>query len=171
MTDRPPPHDQPPRNAGGELVIPVAAFAFTVYYFATIWHSPWTAQVNAVLVGALLFICLAVLAVRIARQRLSGAINFSFADLVSPPELLAKRLAFAALVLGYIIAIDYGGFTLTTFVFLAAAIMLLHGTGHWLRDTCLAAAMALIGYAVFVIAFETRFPEGPFEHLVKMVLA
>ena len=36
---------------GGELIIPIAAVIFTLYYFSTIAHSPWTAQVNAFLVG------------------------------------------------------------------------------------------------------------------------
>ena len=55
------------------------------------------------------------------------------------------------------------GFTPSTFVFLAAGFMLLHGTSRWKFDVPLAAAMALGGYVVFIVLFDTRFPKGPFE--------
>jgi hypothetical protein len=171
MTDSPSDDEAPrPRHAGGELIIPVLAFGFTLYYFATIWDSPWSAQVNAVLVGSILFVCLALLAARIARERIVGAIDFGFADLVSPVGLAPKRLAFAGLAVAYILGLEYAGFTLSTFAFLWASFMLLHGTRRWHIDLALAATMALIGYAVFIVAFETRFPRGPFENLMRAVL-
>ena len=46
------------RQLGGELVIPCLAIAFTLYFFSTIWNSPWTAQVSAFAVGGvLLLVC------------------------------------------------------------------------------------------------------------------
>ena len=39
------------RSIGGDLVIPVAALFFTLYYFLTIIDSPWTAQVSAFFIG------------------------------------------------------------------------------------------------------------------------
>jgi len=169
MTDSPR-DDDVPRHAGGDLVIPVLAFGFTLYYFSTIWDSPWTAQVNAVLVGSILFVCLAALAVRIARDRISGRIDFGFAELIAPVGLLGKRAAFAALTLAYLLGLEYAGFTLSTFGFLGASFLLLRGVRRWHIDLGLAAAMALIGYAVFILAFETRFPRGPFEMLMRAVL-
>ena len=44
---------------GGELIIPVAAVAFTLYYFSTIFDSPWTAQVSAFFVGTILILLVA----------------------------------------------------------------------------------------------------------------
>ena len=40
--------------AGAELVLPVAALLFTIYYFTTIINVPWTAQVSAFFVGTIL---------------------------------------------------------------------------------------------------------------------
>ena len=171
MSDEPTGDAPGPRHAGGELVIPILAAGFTIYYFSTIFSSPWTAQVNAVLVGSLLFVCLFALAIRIARERICGAIDFGIADLISPPGLLPKRLAFAGLTLGYLLGLEYAGFTITTFVFLWASFMLLHGTRRWAVDAALSAVMAVVGYGVFVVAFETRFPKGPFETLMQSVLS
>jgi len=34
----------------------------------------------------------------------------------------------------------------------------------------LSAAVAVAGWALFILAFETRFPVGPFERLMQSVL-
>jgi hypothetical protein len=34
----------------------------------------------------------------------------------------------------------------------------------------LAAAIALAGYLLFILAFDTRFPRGPFEELMRGLL-
>lgn len=165
MTDKPEQDERPQaRHAGGELIIPIGALGFTLYYFSSIWNSPWTAQVNAVLVGSLLITCLVILAVRIARERALGMIDFRFDDLISPKALIPTRIAFALLTIAYLVALSFDfGFTLSTFVFLAGGFMLLHGISRWKIDIPLAATMALIGYVVFIILFDTRFPKGAFE--------
>ena len=48
--------DTKSKSIGSELIIPIVAFLFTVYYFFTIIDAPWTAQVAAFIVGALLII-------------------------------------------------------------------------------------------------------------------
>ena len=50
-----------PRAIGGELIIPVAALALTIYYFTTIIDVPWSAQVSAFFVGAILILLIMVL--------------------------------------------------------------------------------------------------------------
>ena len=43
-------------SVGSQLIIPIAAVLFTVYYFYTIIDAPWTAQVAAFIVGSILII-------------------------------------------------------------------------------------------------------------------
>ena len=38
------------RQIGGELIIPVLALIFTLYYISTVINSPWSAKVNAYMV-------------------------------------------------------------------------------------------------------------------------
>ena len=52
------------KHLGGDLVIPVAALAFTLYYFSTIIDSPWTAQVSAVFIGAILIVLLLIFIIK-----------------------------------------------------------------------------------------------------------
>ena len=77
---------------------------------------------------------------------------------------------FAATV-GYAVLIDELGFTLTTFLFLAVSMLILAKAKRPTFITLISAIMALGGWAVFIWAFDTRFPRGWFEMMMKSVLA
>ena len=159
-----------PRSIGGELIIPMLGLAFTAYYASTIIDSPWTAQVNAVIVGSALVLAILALFLRLGLEARRHGVRLSFDGLLSPLALLPKRAAFAALTLAYLILIEWGGFTLTTFAFLALSMLLLGGRRRLKASLAAAAVMALIGYLVFIVLFETRLPKGPFEQLFAAVL-
>jgi hypothetical protein len=72
-----------------------------------------------------------------------------------------------ALTVGYIFFIQWGGFTFTSFVFLTCAMLVLGNGKKKGLIFGLSAILAVGGWLLFVIAFETRFPEGPFEHFMK----
>jgi hypothetical protein len=165
----PAPEKRPNRQLGAELIIPVMALAFTAYYFATILDSPWTAQVNAFLVGSVLILTVLLLFVRISLELRREGAGLGFGDLLSPAGLLPQRAAFAALTLTYLILIEWVGFTLTTFAFLAGSMVLLSGGRRIARSLLMACLMALVGYVVFIAVFGTRLPSGPFENLMKAV--
>jgi hypothetical protein len=158
--------DRQPEAVGGQLIIPIAALAFTLYYFSTILRSPWEAQVAAFFVGAVLIgLILAFVARTIARLR-AGVADLRLGDLMGSGSLAVRRLALFGLTIGYLVVIPYLGFTITTFVFLAGGMLLLGANRHPGRTIAIAGAIALAGYLLFVVAFETRFPRGPFERLM-----
>lgn len=155
---------------GGDLVIPVAALFFTLYYFTTIIDSPWTAQVSAFFVGAVLIILVTTFFVRSWMAVKSGEANLHMDSILEARSFIGKRLAMLALTLGYIIFVQWGGFTLTTFAFLALAMLLLSEGRNWRLILILSGSFAIGGYLLFIVAFERRFPLGPFELLMKQVL-
>ena len=165
--DQQPTARKPKKPIGGDLVIPVAALGFTLYYFSTILDSPWTAQVSAFFIGTILIALVVLFLILSVRSVLKGAADWRVGRLVSPTSLLPKRLALIGLTLGYIVVIQWLGFTLTTFAFLCAAMLLLGGGRAKRLILGFGLAFSLGGYLLFVVAFETRFPEGPFEHLMK----
>ena len=71
------------------------------------------------------------------------------------------------LAVGYVWIIDYLGFTLTTFGFVFAAIILLSSLANWKRALAVSVSSAVIGYVVFLYFFNTRFPSGPIEDWLK----
>jgi len=169
--DQQPDSEKPEKQTiGGDLIIPVAALLFTLYYFSTIINSPWTAQVSAFLIGAILIFLIVILFVRSALAVRSGEANLRFDSLVEPRPLLPKRLALVALTIAYVYVIQWGGFTLTSFAFLSLAMLLLSGGRNKRLIFVLSIVLALTGYLLFILAFETRFPEGPFERLMEQVL-
>lgn len=158
------------KHVGGDLIIPVAGIAFAFYYFSTIIESPWTAQVSAVFVGSVLIVLVLMLLIKTTLLVSRGEADLRLDNLVAPRAFVPKRLILFALTIGYIVAVHYAGFTLTTFAFLAAAMLTLTD-GRKIRFVLLLSAItAIAGWALFILAFRTRFPDGPFERLMERLL-
>lgn len=155
------------RQIGGELIIPVLALGFTLYYISTIIDSPWTAQVNAFLIGSILIGVVLIFFAVAAREIFIGRATFGMSNILEPREALAKRAAFVVLTTGYFIAMPWVGFTLATFTFLGASMLLLSGGRRPVASLLAAGAMAAIGYGVFIVLFGKRLPKGPVEHLLQ----
>jgi hypothetical protein len=164
---RPEEHQEDKRQIGGELIVPVLALAFTLYYISTVINSPWSAQLNAFLVGSVLIVLVLAFFAYAAREVLSGQATLGASNLLAPYEFLPKRAGFIFLTLAYLVVMQWLGLTLTTFLFMAASMLLLGGGRR--PVVCLAAAtvMAATALVVFVILFQKRFPEGPVEVLVE----
>ena len=154
------------KHIGGDLVIPVAALAFTLYYFSTIIDSPWTAQVSAFFIGAILIGLIIIFAVKTVVSMQRGEADLGLDSLLAPRSYIPKRLALLGLTLGFIIFVEWGGFTLSTFAFLALAMLLLNEGRKKRFILILSGSLALGGYLLFILAFDTRFPAGPFEQLM-----
>jgi hypothetical protein len=156
-----------PKAIGGDLIIPVAALALTVYYFTTIIGVPWTAQVSAFFIGAILILLIIIYFIRTGLLLRRGEISFRLGEILEPVSFIPRRIALAALTIGYIVFIGWGGFTLTTFAFLALAMLVLNEGRRKGLILTLSAGFAIGGWLLFIVAFETRFPSGPFEQLMK----
>jgi hypothetical protein len=158
------------RSAGSDLIIPVAGISLALYYFSTIIDSPWTAQVSAFFVGTILILLSLVLIVRTTLALRAGTAQFDFKSVTAPDDFIVKRLVLLVLTVAYIYVIHWTGFTLTTFVFLSLAMLVLNNGRNKRLILVLSALMAAGGWALFVYAFQTRFPLGPFERLMNGIL-
>jgi len=159
------------RQLGGELVIPVLAVVFTLYFFSTIWNSPWTAQVSAFMVGGILLLVCAIFITRSIVWLREGNASLGFGNLFSREDIATGRIGLLITTVGYCLFIQRLGFTLTTFLFLALSMIVLSKGRRPVFIALVSAAMALGGWAVFIWAFDTRFPRGWFETTMKAVLA
>ena len=159
-----------PQGVGGQLIIPAAGILFTLYYASTIWNSPFEAQVAAIFVGSILVLLSSIFIVRHLLRWRAGEISLRLDDLLGRRIMLVKRLTLFALTLAYMWFIGDLGFTITTFLFLASAMMLLSGIRRPFLSIGIAAGAAFAGYLLFILAFDTRFPRGPFEQLVERII-
>ncbi len=158
------------RALGAELVIPVGALVFTLYYFYTILEAPWTAQASAFFIGTILIVLVLIFIGLAFRWVATGEGDWSFHTLFEPHDYVKIRLGLLALTVGYIAVISFLGFTITTFLFLVLAMLLLNRGRRAKLSLTLAAILSVGGYFLFVVAFETNFPEGPFEFLMNGIL-
>lgn len=168
MADNP---NRAPRHLGADLVIPVLAVVFTLYFFSTIWNSPWTAQVSAFALGGILLLVCLLYFIRVAGQYRRGEGRFTFTNLVNYEDIRTGRLALLLTTLGFCWFIDDLGFTLTAFLFLWTSMAALGRFKRLGLVTLLSALMSLGGWAVFIWAFDTRFPRGWFETMMQAVLS
>jgi hypothetical protein len=158
------------KSIGGDFIIPLGALLFTLYYFSTIIDSPWTAQVSAFFVGAILITLVVIFLIKSGQQIARGEATLRIENLISPPRLVARRLMLLVLTFAYIAVVEWGGFTLTSFGFLFLSMLLLGGGRNIRMALVLSISLSFVGYLLFILAFETRFPEGPFERLIKTLL-
>ncbi len=158
------------RPVGGELIIPAAAIVFTGYYFTTIVDSPWTAQVSAFFVGTILVALSLMFFVRALAMVRRDEADWGVRGVFNRTDIDTGRHWLLALTVGYILSVEWGGFTITTFLFLMAATLVLNKGRRPVFIALLSAALALGGYLLFVFAFEVRFPVGPFERLMRWLL-
>ncbi len=170
MNNQPNSETRQKKHAGGELVIPVAALLFTIYYFVTIIDVPWTAQVSALFVGTILIVLIGVFVVKTVNSVRAGEADFGMQALIEPVSYIPKRLVLFAITFGFILFVEHLGFTITSFLFLCSAMLLLGNGQKKGLIVALSAIVSLAGWALFIWAFETRFPAGPFENLMKSVL-
>jgi hypothetical protein len=152
---------------GNDLIIPIAALLFTLYYFSTIWGLEWEARANGMALGfiliALILLFFVRTMVRIARKQ--ARFSFSFGGLAGRGEVLLQRLGLFGLIAAFIVALPYLGFTLTIFLFLVAAMRLL-GTRSIKTLLKFALPVAIGGYLLFIVLLGTRLPYGPVEHML-----
>jgi hypothetical protein len=153
-------------NIAGELIIPVLGVLFTIYYIVTVLDSPWTAQVNAYMVGSVLLAVSVVFFGLKFRDLIRGDVVLHVPMARGLTAIKSAQTGFILIALGYLVIMDMLGFTLATAVFFWVAMMLLDGGRRPVMKIGLSAAMALIGYLVFILMFETRLPKGPVEAIL-----
>lgn len=165
---------QQPRNILPDCIIPVMAFAFTVYYLTTITEVPWISQASAFFVSGLLLLSIIAFAIRsvwrIRHHQECIHLEGAFVHLFGEWPIRIKRILLLALAIGFIYFIDNLGFTLSTFIFVFCAIVLLSGRDNWRKALTISLSCSVIGYIVFIYFFHTRFPAGPIENWLEGVL-
>jgi hypothetical protein len=150
---------------GADLIIPVAAAGYAVYYVLSVSDFPFEAQVSGMALAGALVLLVLLYFLRLAIGFRRGVYSLGLGEFFGPRESRPARGVFVALIVAFIVAIPYLGFTLTVFAFLAASFVVAGARPVW-RAIALAAAVALAGWLFFIVLLGTRFPQGPFEHAV-----
>lgn len=148
---------------GGDLVIPILALGFAVYFFVSISGLTWEARANGTVVGAVL---VALSAVQILRTFLLvrwGVGSLSPGPLIAPRSVLGRRLALIAILAAFVWCIEWTGTTLGLALMMLASMWVM-GVRDWRWLALMSVGVAAVVCGLFIFALGTRLPAGPVEH-------
>ena len=153
-----------PKSLGADLVVPVLALAFTVYFFFSTRELQWEARANGLIIGIALIVLSLAQLVRIAIGVVRRHEGLGFASLLSPPDALRKRLGMLAVTVLFVATIRWVGLGLGLFLALAA--------GFWIMGVRPARHVLLVSFIItavcwvlFTVALDIGLPPGPVESL------
>jgi hypothetical protein len=165
MPDTAPDRRRARRGIGADLLIPALGVGFTAYYLWTVWDLSWEATADGLVVGTVLLGLIGMLVARMVLRVARGQATLRFEALTAPARPQIVRLELLAATVLFIVAMSPLGFTLSTFLFMNAAMLIL-GVLSARALLALSAAVAGGGYALFILFLGTRFPRGVVEHLL-----
>ncbi len=104
---------------------------------------------------ALIFFSLFVLIPALSRREKPGTAKF-----FPEPDSFRKLLFALVALLAFGTALEYGGYLLTTFLFMFFVARLMKPKG-WRTTTIVALLTAVLSYMLFVVLLEVQLPKGP----------
>lgn len=147
---------------GADLVIPVLAAAFTIYFLVSTGHFTWEAKANGVVIGFTLLALLAAQVVRIFLAARRGEGTLGLGELAAPSTAQGQRLALLAILALFVGTISWLGTTLALFLAMTASMFVL-GVRRPIELFGVPLATATAVYLVFVLLLPTRMPLGVVE--------
>ncbi|QIB34564.1 tripartite tricarboxylate transporter TctB family protein [Ancylobacter pratisalsi] len=151
---------------GADWIIPILGAGFATYYLISIKDLAWEAKVSGVFCAVVLFLLIAIFALRTAIGVARGTHYLEWRSLYESHKLAIVRGALFALTVANVALIPWAGFTLSTFGFLFTCFLWLERMSAR-RAAIVAGSLALFGYVLFVLILRTALPPGPFERLVS----
>jgi hypothetical protein len=154
---------------GADLIIPVLAAAFTVYFLVDSAPLVWEARANGTVIGVILLVLVAVQIGRIAVLRRAGAGTLGFGDLAATDHVQFQRIALLVMLAIFIALIPWLGTTLGLFLVMMGTMWVL-GVRSLRQLVAISSATALTFYLLFIAFLQTRLPPGPIERLLAPLL-
>jgi hypothetical protein len=159
---------QPRAAAGADLVIPLLAGGFTIYFLYSVSALEWEAKANGVIIGTILLVLIAVQVMRSILAVVRGRADVGFGPLLSPPDAIPKRLGMLAVTIVFVASLPWLGLAIGLFAALIAG-MLVMGVRGWKRVLLVAFAVSLAATLLFTVALDAGLPKGPVEKLINRV--
>jgi hypothetical protein len=153
---------------GADLIIPVLAAAFTIYFLASSAGLVWEARANGTLIGICLLALILLQVVRVAAQVRAGRATLGFGSLLERSTAQYQRLGILLILIAFVVTIPWLGTTLGLFLVMIAAMWVL-GVREWRTLIGIAFAVAASVYILFIALLASRLPTGPVERLLAPI--
>ena len=149
---------------GADLVIPLLALGFAIYFFWSIADLAWEAKANGVVIGSLLITLVLVQLVWIGFQLAKGRGDLRTDPLWQPADVLWKRLGMVVVTVAFILLLQVLGLTLSLFVAMAVALWLM-GVRRIPVILGISFGVAAAAYVLFIAVLDAGFPHGLIEKI------
>jgi hypothetical protein len=157
------------RGGGGDLIIPVLAGAFAVYFLYDTWDLAWEARINGLLIGLPLLSLVALKVSLVLSQALQGRLTLDLGELGARNVNQAKRAALIAIFVGFALLLEHLGTTLCLFLALLLSLLTL-GVRRPSLLVFVPVGTSLFVYTLFILFLRKRFPSGPVEWFLDALL-
>ena len=154
---------------GADLVIPILALAFALYFFFSISGLPWEAKANGVMIGSVLSLLVVVQFVRIGLAVSRGEGTLRADPLWLPREALPKRLGMVAVTILFIATLQWLGLTLGLLLGMLASLWVM-GVRRPKLLVGISVVVAAFAYVLFIATLDSAFPHGPLENLLAALV-
>ncbi len=161
--------DRERKAIGGDLVIPLLALAFALYFFSSIWNLVWEAKANGVVIGSILLVLVAIQLGRSFWGVWHGRFRIGFDTLIQPLGVTVQRIALVSLLALFVGTIHVVG-TVAGLILCMGSMMFVLGQRDWRWLIGLPAGVALTIHLLFVVFLGARLPAGPIEQGIRMVI-
>jgi Tripartite tricarboxylate transporter TctB family len=151
---------------GADLVIPLLALGFAIYFFWSITDLAWEAKANGVVIGAALIALVVIQVARIALAVTQGQGDLRTDPLWQPADVLWKRLGMVAVTVAFILLLQVLGLTLSLFAAMAVALWLM-GVRRVSVVLGISFGVAAAAYLLFIAVLDAGFPHGLIEKLLS----
>lgn len=141
-----------------ELIIPVGAIGFALYYLSTVWALPFQAKVVGIYVAAAIGLLSLVLFARFAREVFRGTKTLGFAGFFSDAANEGRRWGVLAATCLFIALMPVLGFVVSLFLFVFACVLIVGGLERVRAGLIISASLTAIAFAIFIVFVKVRFP-------------
>jgi hypothetical protein len=153
-----------------ELIIPVGAIAFGIYYLSTVWALPFQAKVVGIYVSAAIAILSLILFVRFARDLMKGRKSLTWNGFFSGPVDEGRRWGVLAASVLFIALMPVLGFTVALFLYVLSTVLLVGGKAKLRAALMMATGITAVGFAIFILFVKVRFPQTAVDEFLKSLV-
>jgi hypothetical protein len=141
-----------------ELIIPVGAVVFTIYYLATVQELPFQAKVVGIYVGGAIVLLSLILFARFAMEIFKGKKALNFHGFFSDPVSEGRRWGVLAATCLFIGLMPVVGFVVSLFAYVLVTVILVGGMARLRTALILATSLTAVAFFIFIIFVKVRFP-------------
>lgn len=150
-----------------ELIIPVGAVLFGIYYLSTVWTLPFQAKVVGLYVTSGIVFLFAILCFRFVRELRSGEKSWGLHGFFSDPVTEGRRWGVLLATMLFIALMPVLGFALALFLFVLSTVLLVGGKAKVKAAFIVATSITIISFGIFILFVKVRFPLSIIDETIK----